>query len=151
MDLFPTLALIPNLGPLELVVIGIVALLLFGRRLPEVMRNLGRGIVEFKRGVRGIEDQVDQAASLPPQQPRYEQPVQPAPSQAAPAQAAPPMLPWRPRRRRTRARNYVRVSIERNPAAAKVRVDFFARFSPCPRVVAASARRQLRFLARSCR
>ncbi|HNR99446.1 MAG TPA: twin-arginine translocase TatA/TatE family subunit [Planctomycetota bacterium] len=90
MDLFPTLALIPNLGPLELVVIGIVALLLFGRRLPEVMRNLGRGIVEFKRGVRGIEDQVDQAASLPPQQPRYEQPVQPAPSQAAPAQAAPP-------------------------------------------------------------
>lgn len=52
-------------GPMEMIIIGIIALLLFGRRLPEVMRNLGKGIVEFKRGVRGIEDQVDQSASLP--------------------------------------------------------------------------------------
>ena len=31
-------------------------LLLFGSRLPKVMRSLGEGIVEFKRGVQGIED-----------------------------------------------------------------------------------------------
>jgi len=94
MDSFPTLALIPTFGPIELLVIGIGMLLFFGRWLPKAMRNLGRGIgwgiAEFKREVRGIGDQVDQAAPLPPQQPRYEQPVQPAPSQAAPAQAAPP-------------------------------------------------------------
>jgi sec-independent protein translocase protein TatA len=34
-----------------------VVLLLFGSRLPKVMRSLGEGIVEFKRGVQGIEDE----------------------------------------------------------------------------------------------
>lgn len=46
-------------GPFELVVFGTIALLLFGKRLPEVARSLGKGIVEFKKGVRGIEDDVE--------------------------------------------------------------------------------------------
>ncbi len=91
---FLTLAFFQSIGPVEIAIIGIVALLLFGRRLPEVMRNLGKGIVEFKRGVRGIEDQVDQATSLPPQQPRYEQPAQPQPSQ--PVQTQPAAEPPKP-------------------------------------------------------
>ena len=45
----------------EMLIVGVIALLLFGKRLPEVARSLGKGIVEFKRGVRGIEDEVDQA------------------------------------------------------------------------------------------
>jgi sec-independent protein translocase protein TatA len=45
-----------GLGPLELVIVGLVILVLFGSRLPKVMRSLGQGIVEFKRGVQGIED-----------------------------------------------------------------------------------------------
>ncbi|MFZ4734164.1 MAG: Sec-independent protein translocase subunit TatA/TatB [Pirellulales bacterium] len=45
-----------GLGPVELVVVGLVILVLFGSRLPKVMRSLGQGIVEFKRGVQGIED-----------------------------------------------------------------------------------------------
>ncbi len=45
-----------NLNPVELMVVGIVAVLLFGRRLPEVGRSLGKGIVEFKKGLRGMED-----------------------------------------------------------------------------------------------
>ncbi|NQT37331.1 MAG: twin-arginine translocase TatA/TatE family subunit [Planctomycetes bacterium] len=48
-------------GPLELLVIGGIILLLFGNRLPSVMRSMGRGIVEFKKGVSGIEDDVDKA------------------------------------------------------------------------------------------
>ena len=48
-------------GPTEMIVIGSVALILFGRRLPEVGRSLGRGIVEFKKGLRGIQDQIDDA------------------------------------------------------------------------------------------
>lgn len=47
----------------ELVIVGIIALLLFGKRLPEVARSLGKGIVEFKKGVQGIEDDVDSASS----------------------------------------------------------------------------------------
>jgi sec-independent protein translocase protein TatA len=42
-----------------MVIVGGIALLLFGKRLPEVARSLGKGIVEFKKGVRGIEDEVD--------------------------------------------------------------------------------------------
>jgi sec-independent protein translocase protein TatA len=45
----------------ELMIVGIIALLLFGKRLPEVARSLGKGIVEFKKGVRGVEDEVDTA------------------------------------------------------------------------------------------
>ena len=50
-------------GPMEMLVIAIVVLLLFGNRLPSTMRSLGRGIVEFKKGVQGIEDDVDKAAT----------------------------------------------------------------------------------------
>jgi sec-independent protein translocase protein TatA len=46
-------------GGYEWLIVGMIALLLFGKRLPEVARSLGKGIVEFKKGVRGIEDEVD--------------------------------------------------------------------------------------------
>jgi sec-independent protein translocase protein TatA len=49
----------PNLGPLEMIVVMGVAVLLFGKRLPEVGRSLGKGIVEFKKGLRGIEEEFD--------------------------------------------------------------------------------------------
>ena len=45
-----------GLGTVELMIVAGVILLLFGSRLPKVMRSLGEGIVEFKRGVQGIED-----------------------------------------------------------------------------------------------
>jgi len=60
-----TLAFIPNLGPQEMVIILILALLLFGRRLPEVGRSLGKGIVEFKRGVKGITDEIEAESDRP--------------------------------------------------------------------------------------
>ena len=43
----------------EVIVLGIVAVLLFGKRLPEVGRQLGRGIVEFKKGLREAKDELD--------------------------------------------------------------------------------------------
>ena len=46
-----------GLGPVEILIVAGVVLLLFGTRLPKVMRSLGEGIVEFKRGVQGIEEQ----------------------------------------------------------------------------------------------
>jgi len=52
------LAFLPGIGPMEMVIVGIVAVLLFGKRLPEVGRSLGKGMVEFKKGLRGIEDEL---------------------------------------------------------------------------------------------
>jgi len=46
-----------GLGTVELLIVAGVILLLFGSRLPKVMRSLGEGIVEFKRGVQGIEEE----------------------------------------------------------------------------------------------
>lgn len=48
-------------GPFEWVVIGIVAVLLFGKRLPEVGRQLGQGFVEFKKGLKGAKDEMNDA------------------------------------------------------------------------------------------
>ncbi len=42
-------------GPWEILVVFLVVLLLFGNRLPGLMRSLGQGVVEFKKGVQGIE------------------------------------------------------------------------------------------------
>ena len=56
-------------GPAELLVLGMIALLLFGKRLPEVARSLGKGIVEFKKGVSGIEDDIDKSTYEPTTRP----------------------------------------------------------------------------------
>ncbi len=55
----PTLGFFGSIGPWEIIVIMGVGLLIFGKRLPEVGKSLGKGIVEFKKGLAGIEDDVD--------------------------------------------------------------------------------------------
>lgn len=52
-------------GWVEMLVIALVILLLFGNRLPSVMRSLGRGVVEFKKGLsdQGDEDQDEKAVT----------------------------------------------------------------------------------------
>ena len=44
---------------LIIIVLLVIGVLLFGRRLPEVGRYLGKGITEFRKGVRGLEDEMD--------------------------------------------------------------------------------------------
>lgn len=46
-------------GGWEWIIIAGIGLLLFGRRLPEVGRGLGRSIVEFRKGIKGIEDEIE--------------------------------------------------------------------------------------------
>jgi len=45
----------------ELLIVAVIVLLLFGKRLPSVMGSLGKSITEFKKGVSGIEEEVDKA------------------------------------------------------------------------------------------
>jgi sec-independent protein translocase protein TatA len=53
-----------NVGPLELIVVLIIALIVLGpKRLPEVGRSVGRGMREFKNAVSGERD--DERESLP--------------------------------------------------------------------------------------
>jgi sec-independent protein translocase protein TatA len=56
-------AFLGSLGPMELAILAGICLLFFGNRLPSVMRSLGKSVTEFKKGVSGIEDDLDRAAT----------------------------------------------------------------------------------------
>ena len=47
-----------GIGAPEMIIVGIIAVILFGKRLPEVGRSLGKSFMEFRRGLSGIEGEV---------------------------------------------------------------------------------------------
>ena len=49
-------------SPWEMAIVLLVVLLLFGNRLPSVMRSLGQGVTEFKKGLEGIDDKSEASA-----------------------------------------------------------------------------------------
>lgn len=55
-----------TLGPTEVGIILLLALILFGRRLPETGRSLGEGIKEFKKGLKGGLTEDDKASPREP-------------------------------------------------------------------------------------
>ncbi|MEM1422695.1 MAG: twin-arginine translocase TatA/TatE family subunit [Planctomycetota bacterium] len=60
LDLTPTATLAIGMpSGWEWGIVLIVGVLLFGRRLPEIGHSIGKSIVEFKRGVRGVKDEID--------------------------------------------------------------------------------------------
>ena len=60
-----------NIGPLEIAIVLIIALIVFGpKRLPELGRSLGKGIREFKGSVTGEHDDDEEHASRPRSRPR---------------------------------------------------------------------------------
>ncbi|RIK82466.1 MAG: Sec-independent protein translocase TatA [Planctomycetota bacterium] len=78
-----------GLGPWDMMIVLVIAVLLFGKRLPEVARSLGKGVTEFRKGVRGIEDEFTRAEYSPPTPSRstYEERDEPT----APKFVPPPM------------------------------------------------------------
>src|SRR5438309_548126 len=54
-----------GLGGAEMLALLILGVLLFGKKLPEVGKSLGRSLVEFKKGLQGLEDEVAGTASRP--------------------------------------------------------------------------------------
>lgn len=69
-----TLGILQQLNGWEWIILLVLALLLFGKRLPEVGKSLGRGIVEFKKGLKGIQDEIE-TESNKPGQPAYRAPI----------------------------------------------------------------------------
>jgi len=67
----PTFALF-SLSPMEIIILLGIGVLLFGRKLPEMGKMLGKGLVEFKKGMAGMEDEVMGSVNAPP---RYDQPA----------------------------------------------------------------------------
>ena len=66
-------------GPTEMLVILGVALLLYGGRLPEVARSWGKTLAEFRRGLSGIQNDLNEAMYSPPEQIDYYPEEQAAP------------------------------------------------------------------------
>ena len=70
----------PNVGPMELLLVGIIALIVLGpKRLPEVGRSLGKGMREFKDSLNGLgdddNDDEDETKKLEEQHDEHKQPV----------------------------------------------------------------------------
>ena len=54
------LLFIQNLGSTEIIIIALVILLLFGgKKIPELMRGLGKGVSQFKKGINDIEQEIN--------------------------------------------------------------------------------------------
>src|SRR5437016_8766333 len=51
------LAWVPS--TMDMIIILVIGILFFGKRLPEMGRYLGKGIVEFKKGLKGLEDEIE--------------------------------------------------------------------------------------------
>jgi len=48
---------VPNIGPMEIVIVCVIALIVLGpKRLPDAGRSLGKGIREFKNGISGNDE-----------------------------------------------------------------------------------------------
>jgi sec-independent protein translocase protein TatA len=53
----------PGFG--QLLILAAIGLLFFGKRLPEVGRSLGKGIVEFKKGLKEVGEDIEEASNVP--------------------------------------------------------------------------------------
>ena len=60
-----------NIGPQEMFILFLIIILLFGaKRIPEIGRSIGRGIQEFKKGIREVESEMSTSEKTEPPKPR---------------------------------------------------------------------------------
>ena|ERR1041385_8804327 len=67
-----------SIGMPEMLMLLLLGVLLFGRKLPDIGRSFGKTIVEFKKGIGGMEDEITSATSATPSRHAIEpEPVRP--------------------------------------------------------------------------
>lgn len=71
-------------GPEEMIVIAVFGVIIFGKRLPEVGRSIGKSIVEFKKGLKGIDEEVERESSRPTPSVRVAPPTLPGGTSSEP-------------------------------------------------------------------
>lgn len=82
--------MLSSIGPMEILVIFLLILLLFGaKRIPEMAQGMGKGIREFKKAMRDVQEEIDVSAT-PPRSPNTIAPAPPANQVQAAAPAAAP-------------------------------------------------------------
>ncbi|HEY3155717.1 MAG TPA: twin-arginine translocase TatA/TatE family subunit [Candidatus Eisenbacteria bacterium] len=69
-----------NIGPQEMFILFLIIILLFGaKRIPEIGRSIGRGIQEFKKGMREVESEINATDKAEPPKPHVlEDPKKPS-------------------------------------------------------------------------
>ena len=86
-----TLAIFSIPSGWEMILVLVVALLIFGKRLPDVARSVGKSIVEFKKGIREVKDEISiQSKIESPQQQKIEPPAATESAEPPPAAASEP-------------------------------------------------------------
>jgi len=89
----PTLFGFLGLGTQEIMLLLVLGVLLFGRNLPGLGRSLGKTVTEFKRGVKGLEDDLEPTAGAPRAvEPEPVRPPQRVTSTAPKFEDAPPKM-----------------------------------------------------------
>ena len=75
-----------GLGYMEILVLGIIAVLLFGKRLPDMAKYLGKSVIEFKKGMHGLESGFDDVVNPTSAGPTTSAPAEPVrpPQRVAP-------------------------------------------------------------------
>jgi len=68
-----------NIGPQEMFILFLIIILLFGaKRIPEIGRSIGKGIQEFKKGMRDVESEINLADKTEQKPPAIDEPRKPS-------------------------------------------------------------------------
>jgi len=84
-----------GIGTTELLIIGVLAVILFGNRLPSVARSLGKSLTEFKKGMRDFESEMhstiysDSSSHVTPNEQLEHRPIEDETTPAEPQTAEP--------------------------------------------------------------